>query len=221
LTNLTAPLKVTLAGSPLTLLPERAVFCPTERVLLVSDVHLGKAETFQRYGVPVPGAVNGATLNRLAQVCDRTQARRLIILGDLFHAQAGMVDEVIDAWLAFLHHTGVQAELILGNHDRPLIETLAQLSLICWAEPVPLGAAILSHEPLANGEALNVCGHIHPCVRLGQRRDRLRLPCFHWQMDRRCLTLPAFGEFTGGYDVRLGRGHIAYAIAEGQVIPLP
>ena len=82
---------------PLTLLPERAVFCPSEQALLVSDVHLGKAETFQHYGIPVPGAVNGATLHRLAQVCDRTQARRLIILGDLFHAQAGMVDEVIDA----------------------------------------------------------------------------------------------------------------------------
>lgn len=220
-----APFTVTLAGVPLQLLPERAVFLPDTAALLVADVHLGKAETFQHHGIPIPAAVNTTTLERLERLCDRTQARRLIVLGDLFHARSGLVDTVIDGWLAFRQRTGLQTDLIVGNHDRPLISTLRQLSVNCWTAQMTLGAVTLSHEPLCSADSsthkLNICGHIHPCIRLGPRRDRLRLPCFHWQPRPGCLTLPAFGEFTGGHEVTLGAGQIAYAIAEDQIVAFP
>ncbi len=140
-------------------------------------------------------------------------------MGDLFHAKAGLVEEVIDAWLTFLATTGLKASLILGNHDRPLVDTLSQLSLTCWAQPMVIGNLVLSHEPLALSSGLNVCGHVHPCVRLGSRQDRLRLPCFYWEKAHSRLTLPAFGTFTGGYEVVVQSDAVAYVVAEGQVIP--
>ena len=41
-------------GERLHLLPERAVWWPAAGLLLVADVHLGKAATFRRLGQPVP-----------------------------------------------------------------------------------------------------------------------------------------------------------------------
>jgi DNA ligase-associated metallophosphoesterase len=206
-------------GHTLQLLPEKAVYLPQHNALLVSDVHLGKSETFQRFGIPISSQVNHATLERLKQVCDRTQAQQLFILGDLFHAKAGMVDEVIDGWLTFLAETSLAAHLILGNHDRALADDLSQLSLTCYDEAINLDSLVLSHEPLALFQGLNICGHVHPCVRIGGRGDRLRLPCFYWEAQLNRLTLPSFGEFTGGYDVTVDRESMAYVVAEDAVVP--
>ena len=211
-----------LHNHPLTLLPEKAVYLPQHAALLVSDVHLGKSETFQHFGIPIPSQVNQATLQRLQQAQARTQAQRLFILGDLFHAWAGMVDEVIDGWLKFLAATQLEAHLILGNHDRGLADDLSQFSLTCYTTPIDLDAIILSHEPLPVSDAmpgLNICGHVHPCVQLGGKGDRLRLPCFYWEAQLNRLTLPAFGDFTGGYTVTMGRETVAYAIADDSIIP--
>jgi DNA ligase-associated metallophosphoesterase len=209
---------VVLQNQPLTLLPEKAVYLPQHAALLVSDVHLGKSETFQHFGIPIPSQVNQATLQRLEQAQRRTQAEQLFILGDLFHARAGMVDAVIDAWLKFLASTQLEAHLILGNHDRPLAAELSQFSLTCYTEPIDLDDLLLSHEPLPDHDALNVCGHVHPCVQVGGKGDRLRLPCFYWEAALQRLTLPSFGDFTGGYTVALTAETTAYAIADEAIV---
>ncbi|MBD2106369.1 ligase-associated DNA damage response endonuclease PdeM [Nodosilinea sp. FACHB-13] len=209
---------LTVGQTQLLLLPERAVYVETLGALLVSDVHLGKAETFQHYGLPVPSQVNHGTLGRLEALCAQHRPGSLWILGDLFHGRVGMDDEVIDAWLKFLHRTQVSAHLILGNHDRPLEDTLTQLSVECFVEAVEVGGVLFSHEPDLDPNRLNICGHIHPCFRLSMGCDRLRLPCFHWQARQNRLTLPSFGEFTGGYDIALAAGEMAYVVAEGAVV---
>ncbi|TVQ10564.1 MAG: ligase-associated DNA damage response endonuclease PdeM [Leptolyngbya sp. DLM2.Bin27] len=213
------------AGEPLIvgqtqllLLPERAIYIEDLGALLVSDVHLGKAETFQHYGLPVPSQVNDATLQRLEGLCAQYSPEHLWILGDLFHGMEGLTDEVMDAWLRFLHRTQVSAHLILGNHDRRLQATLSQLSVECFVEAVAVAGVLFSHEPDLDGSCLNICGHIHPCWRLSLGGDRLRLPCFHWQARQQRLTLPAFGEFTGGHDIALAAGEVAYVVAEGAVV---
>lgn len=50
------------------------------------------------------------------------------------------------------------------------------------------------------------------------RRERLRLPCF-W-LRGRVLTLPAFGAFTGGWEVDPRQGR-AWAVTPEQVWPVP
>lgn len=208
-----------LQHQTLQLLPEKAVYLPAQQALLVSDVHLGKSETFQHFGIPIPSQVNESTLQRLQQAQARTQAQHLFVLGDLFHARAGMVDEVIDCWLKFLAVTQLEAHLILGNHDRPLLEDLSQFSLTCHTNAIDLDGILLSHEPLPLSDSLNICGHVHPCVQVGDKGDRLRLPCFYWEAQLNRLTLPSFGEFTGGYTVAMSHETTAYAIADDTIIP--
>jgi uncharacterized protein len=215
----TASAEILAVGqTQLHLLSDRALYLPAQGALLVSDLHLGKAETFQHFGLPVPSQVNQGTLARLEALCAQCKPESLWILGDLFHGREGMADGVIDAWLTFLQRTQVSAQLILGNHDRPLQDTLSQLSVHCWVEAVAVDDLLFSHELHGDGQRLNICGHIHPCLRLTMGCDRLRLPCFHWQPRQNRLTLPSFGEFTGGYDIELAAGEVAYVVAEGAVV---
>ncbi|NEP16995.1 MAG: ligase-associated DNA damage response endonuclease PdeM [Leptolyngbya sp. SIO4C1] len=207
------------------LLPDKAIYIPDLGCLLVADVHLGKAETFQAFGVPIASQVNQTTLNRLLALCQQVRPQQLLILGDLFHAPQALTAEVLQAWADFLAAIAAQTTLIVGNHDRPLTQALCQLPMTCQTEALRLGSLRLSHEPETAQPAdasfcLNICGHTHPVVRLKSRLDSLRLPCFYLDSQQKQLTLPAFGEFTGGYEVPLSRGTAAYVVAENTVVAL-
>ncbi|MEO0540019.1 MAG: ligase-associated DNA damage response endonuclease PdeM [Cyanobacteria bacterium P01_A01_bin.105] len=211
---------VDLLGQSVCLLPDKAIYLPRSGSLLVSDVHLGKAETFQALGVPVAGQVNTATLARLRQLCETWQPQQVFILGDLFHSPRSLVAEVTEAWQQFLAETPAKVTLIVGNHDQRLVSKLDVFEMGCQLEAVIQDDCVLSHEPVVDHRAgLNICGHVHPVVVLRSRLDRLRLPCFYLEKAQRCLTLPAFGGFTGGYEVELLPGTVAYVPSEDSVIP--
>ena len=204
----------------LQLLDDRALCLPDRQVLLVSDVHLGKAETFQSLGIPIASQLNEENLDRLRSLCHQTKAKRLFVLGDLFHSEHSLVPEVLTSWDTFLKQISATVTLIVGNHDRKLVSALPPLPMNCQVDAVELGPFLLSHEPEINHAAkLNICGHIHPVVKLRSRTDSLRLPCFFLEHDQKRLTLPSFGEFTGGYEVTLSKNTCAYIACEGDAIP--
>ena len=210
-----------LQGEELILL-DRAAYVPAHQALLLSDVHLGKAETFQMAGIPVAQQVNEETLERLRSHCQQVQPQQIFVLGDLFHSRQGMVTEVEAAWSKFLQDTDATVTLIVGNHDRAALGPVFDMGYS--TTPITLGKLLLSHEPaspetLSEGH-LNICGHIHPVVQLKSAVDSLRLPCFYHEHQPRRLTLPSFGSFTGGYEVVFGKGHTAYVTVEGCLMVL-
>ncbi|NJO08689.1 MAG: ligase-associated DNA damage response endonuclease PdeM [Leptolyngbyaceae cyanobacterium SL_1_1] len=168
---------ISFGGITFDLLPQKAVYIKSLDSLLVADVHLGKSESFQRFGVPISSAVNQATLDRLAQLCQQLQPQKLLVLGDLFHSRLALVESVLWPLQQFIATTGVEIQLILGNHDRGLSTALQAYGIHCTDQALKLEGLVLSHEPLA-GSGFNICGHVHPCVRLRTRLDTLRLPCF-------------------------------------------
>ena len=211
--------EITVLGNKLRLLPEKAIYIEGLRSLLLSDVHLGKSETFQSRGIPIPNTLNQVTLARLQTLCHDLEPETLFILGDLFHSKFALVDEVLNSWSVFLNTVSAAVTLIVGNHDRNLIEALSHLSMQCFTDAIQIGNLVFSHKPYPQGDCLNICGHVHPCVRIKTKLDNLRLPCFHLEKSQNRLTLPSFGEFTGGYEVSIASDAIAYVIAEGAIIP--
>ena len=212
--------EIHLFNQRLRLLDDKALYLPDIETLLVSDVHLGKAESFQSFGIPVSSQMNEENLDRLRQIIQQTKAKKLFILGDLFHSKQSLVPEVLIGWDTFLKEIAADVCLIVGNHDRRLVSELPPLNMDCQVEAIRVGPFLLSHEPAVRHEAeLNICGHIHPVVGLRSRTDSLRLPCFFVEKDQRRLTLPSFGEFTGGYEVELVNNTCAYVVCEGDVIP--
>lgn len=198
-------------GHRLELLAERALWDPQQAVLLVADLHLGKAESFQSHGIPLPSDGDGATLNALLALAHARRPERLIVLGDLIHSRLGLTAELRQKLRALPELLGCPLRLIGGNHERGAwLEGLAQ-------EPAAaLGPLWLSHAPEPRSGRLNVCGHRHPVALVGRGSDRLRLPCFAYDAGREQLVLPAFGQLTGGHPC--ASGEAVWLIAEGSVV---
>lgn len=193
------------AGHALHPLPERALWWPAARTLLVADLHLGKGAAFRAAGQPLPRGSSAGDLARLAELIARHGAERLVVLGDFWHHASGRSA----ALLAHLHafraaHTQLDWLLVRGNHDAQAGDPPAALRIAAVADPWPLAPGLVArHAPLAwdtpaasADAAVVLAGHLHPAALLRTRADRLRLPCFVWQPGRQ-LVLPAFGALTG------------------------
>jgi DNA ligase-associated metallophosphoesterase len=196
----------------LRLLPQRAVWLEPARTLLLADLHLGKAETFQAHGIPLPSDGDAGTLNLLLDLAQRWRPALVLVLGDLIHGRLGLTGELRQKLRALPELLGAPLRLVGGNHERG-----------SWIEGLPaepsqaIGALWLSHEPEAQPGLLNVCGHRHPVAVVGQGGERLRLPCFAYDEAAQRLWLPAFGELTGGHPCT--DGERLWLVAEGQVLP--
>lgn len=212
---------VAVAGERLVLLPERAAFWPAGGTLLLADPHFGKAATLRAAGLPIPGGTTTADLDRLSVALGATGARRLVVLGDLFHARAGRRAARTLAALARWRdrHATLDALVVRGNHDRHAGDAPAELGFEAVEAPFVLGPFVLHHEPPAEATAAYaLAGHVHPAVMLteGGRRGALRLPCF-W-FGPRVGVLPAFGSTTGLATVRPAPGDAVFVVADGEVV---
>lgn len=187
---------LTLHEQKLSLLPQRAIYWHEERTLIVADVHLGKAQTFQRAGMAVPALSFQHDLARLAELANTTGAERLLVLGDFVHHRSGLTAAVVEdirRWSLGLH---AELVVVLGNHDRPNKALLTELPLTLCEPAWRRGPFIFAHELFANENSTSsefcFLGHIHPVVNLPQ----MRLPVFAFY--RHYCVMPAFSYFTGG-----------------------
>ena len=182
------------AGAALEAMGSGALWWPSESLLCVSDLHLGKSERMaRRSGVPLPPYETQDTLTRLAADLDRTGARKVICLGDSFddaEAAAALL-ETDRLWIAGLQ-AGRDWTWIEGNHDPGPID----LGGAHRAE-MKIGPLTFRHIalPEATGE---VSGHYHPKARIRTRARSIARPAF--LVDRSRLILPAYGTYTGGLD---------------------
>ncbi len=212
------------AGERLYLLPERAVWWPSAGVLLVADVHLGKAAAFRRLGQPVPTGTTAANLRRIEGLSDRLAVSRLVVLGDFLHAREGLrlsLIEAIVAWRA--RQPGLRCTVVEGNHDRRAGALPAGLGIESVPDPLPLAPFLLTHGDRradAPEGGYRLAGHLHPAYVLrGRAGERLRLPCFLFGPAG--AILPAFGEFTGAAELVPGPGERVFVVGDGRVWAVP
>lgn len=211
-------LETLLCGERLVLLPERAAFLPARETLLVADPHFGKGAAFRAHGLPVPGGTTAETLLRLERAVERTDARRIVFLGDFFHARAGRAAGTLAALARWREaHAGLALLLVRGNHDVHAGDPPPELGIEACDGPCAEPPFAYAHHPVASEAGYVLAGHLHPSVTLrGIGRQRQRLPCFHF--GARCGVLPAFGEFTGTAEVRVREGDRVYAVAGTEVV---
>lgn len=216
-----AHVEIELCGTQLWLLADRALYWPARKALVVADVHFGKAGSYRALHQPVPRGSTAATLQRLDALLAAYACEQLIILGDFIHARSGRAAATLarlQEWRA--RHSTLQIRLIRGNHDRHAGDPPAELGIEVLDQPWLLPPFALQHEPQAHPERPVLAGHVHPvCVLRGRARQRLRLPCF--VIDEQVSLLPAFGEFTGGWEVTPEATARLYLAGDGQVWPLP
>lgn len=208
----------TVAGESLQLLSQRAAFWVRRSTLLIADLHVGKAAAFRRGGVPIPRGTTEADLRRLSGTLAMTGARRLVVLGDLYHAREGMADETVDLLRQWREaHADLTVDIVLGNHDRRAGPSPPHLRFVEYDEPLSDPPFIFRHDPHPHETGYVLAGHVHPAVKLRGRGVRsMRLPCFHF--GSRVGILPAFGIFTGTAVVRPRRDDQVFVVADDEVL---
>lgn len=197
----TVSVTIEWAGENLTLLPERALWWARQETLFIADPHFGKAATFRFAGLPVPEQTQDEDLRRLEELVDRLAVKRLVILGDFFHARVGRSAGTMAALGGWRRRqTALKILLVSGNHDRHAGQPPEEWDIeYVKGQPV-LGPFRLSHEPveLAGNHVLS--GHWHPSFRLNEGiGSGVRMPCFYFTENM--AVLPAFGIFTGTHSV--------------------
>lgn len=216
------PLAVHMHGHDLVLHAERALELPEARTLIVADLHWGKATALRAHGVPVPTGGTAHDLARLDRVLTRTQARHLIVLGDLVHSQHAWTPSALTPLLAWrARWPDLIMTLVRGNHDTKAGDPPSALAIRTMDAPCRLAGLMCAHEPRvpAEGDPMHVWGHLHPTVRLtGRARAAVRLPCF--VCGPRHIMLPAFSSFTGRGAWHARRDEQVYAIADQDIVRL-
>jgi DNA ligase-associated metallophosphoesterase len=209
-------MEVEVFGEMLELLPQKAVFWPKEKILLVADLHLGKVNHFRKSGFPVPTKANDRNIELLVDLLWRTKPDRIVFLGDLFHSHYNPEWEVFGELVK--NFATVSFELVQGNHDI-MSELQYQRKGISVVDRLSISSFLFTHHPLDEIETntYNLAGHIHPGVRLtGKAKQQMTLPCFYFGKNQGLL--PAFGMFTGLACVEPKKEDKIFVIAEDKII---
>ncbi len=211
---------ISVAKEDLHLLPERAIYWPRKQTLFVADTHWGKAATLRSASIPIPGGTTTADLNRLTHILNRTEARRLVLLGDAIHAREGRAARTLKAVAEWRQmHSDLDILLVRGNHDRGAGDPPRELNIRCADAPVPDLPFILQHFPGAAEGGYALTGHMHPAIRLtGRGKQKATLLCYWFTPEY--AVLPAFGSLTGAALVERGAHDRVYAIAANEIVPV-
>lgn len=196
--------EIDVAGERLMLLPERAAYWPARRTLIVADLDWGKTELFRQLGIPLPDGALEDELDRLCSALQRTSAQRLMLLGDLSYAKAGLVPFMVEAIAQFFAHRP-------GQHTRAVPWRLKMVD-----GELREGPFAFARDPVPRPGAYTIAGRLRPMLHLQEGAEEARLPCF-W-FGPQLGVLPSFSGFSQGVPLRAGLGERLYVLAGSQII---
>jgi len=209
-----------LLGQHLILFPDRTRFWQEEKLLVVADLHFGKAQIFREYGIPIPAGTTADDLERLSYRMDQLQPRKLLFLGDLIHGRIEDSNDFkrsVDQWRQ--RHKKVELLLATGNHDLRSGDPPDQFRFDHVAAEIILGSFVFTHKPRFDGLFYGFAGHLHPAVTItgkGGLKETLSCFCFGPQG----ALLPAFGSFTGNQVIRPTSEDRIYVVAGDEVVEM-
>lgn len=215
-----------------------------ERALLLADYHAG-IEAGLRYERGVELASNAAERrDRVLALLDRTDAERLVVLGDLGHRIGGAEGAEAEEIEALLDALPVPLTLAQGNHDGGAAEAYDDRIDVTPSDGTRIGDLGIAHghtwpAPEVLGAEVICTGHEHPTVRLqdevggtrvepawlrggldretfaaGLAVDAAALP---WG-DPELIVFPAFNERSGGTWINVeGQTFLSPFLPEGLV----
>jgi DNA ligase-associated metallophosphoesterase len=204
------------SGEELELNKEKAIYWAAKRMLIISDLHIGKSAHFRKFGIPVPATIGMHDLQRLGALINRYNPDIVLITGDMFHNKLNSDVLLFEAWRN--EHQAIQFILVKGNHDALSNESYTNLGIEVVRKELLLAPFRFIHDkPTEFDDYFNITGHIHPGVTIyGKARQQLRFPCFYFSPT--CAVMPAFSAFTGLSKIHREAGDQFYAITPSEVL---
>lgn len=209
---------INVRGEALHLTNLRAIFWEREKSLILSDLHIGKTAHFRKHGIPIPDKVLHQDLKQLELLLKEFNPLKLIVVGDLFHAESNTDTQFFSDWIS--SYQGLELVLIKGNHDRISWQKVEGIDFKS-VKSLELEPFKFVHNPedVSNPKNFSIVGHIHPGVQLkGRGKQRLKLPCY--QLSKNLLILPAFSKFTGLNTHANKKEDVYYAFTEEEIFKL-
>jgi DNA ligase-associated metallophosphoesterase len=214
-------IKHTIHQNDFLLNANRTIFWEQEKILILSDLHLGKTGHFRKAGIAVPAAVMKEDMQRFIAAIQFFKPLQVVIVGDLFHSVANKEHELFLKWRNDLPHIPIL--LIKGNHDivpdawykKAGIDTIDKI----WRKNNFLFVHEIedAEEEKVSGTDYFFSGHIHPAVSIkGLGKQSLRFPCFYFTDTY--AVLPAFGKFTGTFLLEPSKKDTSFVIVENSVL---
>jgi putative SbcD/Mre11-related phosphoesterase len=202
--------------------PAATVDADGTRLLALADYHAGIEAGLRYDGVELRSAASERR-ERLLSALDRTDADRLVVIGDLGHAIGSPFETEREELTTLFSAVGVPVTLVKGNHDGELEAVLEDIDADVTVTPghgTTIGDVGFAHghtwpSPSVLESTVVCVGHEHPVVRLedevgGHRKERawlrgaLASDAFESQYDRSLdvagdlVVFPAFNDRSGG-----------------------
>ena len=208
------------AGLLVDLMPERALFIRAVRALVVADIHVGKSESYRRFGVPSTDGIDEESLIRLSRAAMRAEAKVIVVVGDLTHSAEGIGEAERERFAEFRQRCALPIRLVEGNHDRGARTLPPEWMIDRVGDAFELGGVRFRHDPadVASTGAWTICGHLHPVLSVSRGVRAVEAPAFLVDHTTKTLVLPAFSKFTRGVRIEPSRTREIHAIVESSVI---
>lgn len=211
---------VNVAGERLVLLPSRAIWWESASTLFVADIHLGRLASMRARGAAVPDGALDETLRRLGKTLRRTDATRLVILGDLIEHRDGLTRSTVERVAASMQDWPTDETLLVpGNHDLNIDRLPSNWPIEVIPSGERFGPFCVSHAPGESGDdtGFELAGHYHPTARLEAAGDRIVRPCFAF--GDAAAVLPAFHLVTNGVEMDPARSKL-FVVLQREVVAL-
>lgn len=171
-----------------------ALYWPTEKTLIVSDLHLEKGSYLSDDAVILPPYDTSSVFEKLEEALDRYDPHRVIALGDSFCGDPNAKLSVHDAdWLYDL----------MEDRDWYWISGPEQTVPECFggtALPhVALGGIKFRYEPVRAPVSHEIAGRMHPIAQISEYGHVMRGRCYVSNGMR--LILPSMGKYSAGANV--------------------
>ena len=198
----------------------RTIFWEEEKILILSDLHLGKSGHFRKAGIGVPQTIFKEDMQRLVSQLQYFKPAQLLVVGDLFHSTANKEHELFLKWRK--DFPGISIQLVKGNHDILEKQWYEHAEIQVHERAFNIREFIFTHDIQTcnlENDGYFFSGHIHPGIQMkGAGRQSLQLPCFYF--GKKYAVLPAFGKFTGTYPVKPEKTDTVFALVDNKIMKI-
>ncbi|MEO6721297.1 MAG: ligase-associated DNA damage response endonuclease PdeM [Ferruginibacter sp.] len=202
----------TILNNNFLLSAERCIYWQEQRILILSDLHLGKTGHFRKSGIAVPQGVFKEDMQRLVTQIQLFKPAGLIVIGDMFHSHGNKEHDFFVKWRNDFPMLSIQ--LVKGNHDILHKDWYYEAGIELSNCELTIGRFAFVHDFTdckVPDEGYIFSGHIHPGISMhGLAKQSLQFPCFYF--GEQYAVLPAFSRFTGMYSIKPKAGETVYAL---------
>ena len=219
---MSAPLRFLFHEQTLWLSASRCIFWEEEKILILSDLHLGKSGHFRKSGIGIPQNIFKEDLQRLFSEIQFFKPKTVLIAGDMFHSKANKEIDFFLKWRNDIATVGFF--LIRGNHDILPKKMYKEANIEVFENKYSLKNFCFTHDISTHceepgKEVFTFSGHIHPGIKMkGLGNQSLMLPCFYF--GKKYAVLPAFSAFTGLAKIKPVSTDHVFVLVENSVMKI-